>query len=1137
MKKTFLIVFMTFLAAFITTACDFTTPTEEHNIEITANIDTFDYEINPGLTVEDGQIVTLSLLDHDTDYRFVHWSNSATDAVLSEAKSFSFIAEKDISIMAYFEAIPENRGALYLSSNLDTATLHPSDGATHAIGTEIEVAAEDPDDKYRFIHWIDENDVVIAKTASFTFEVQQKTHLRAIFDLALVHTLNLDSNLETAVFNIDSLTEHDDQSEIEISVSDPDNAHPFIHWVDGEGNIVSTEETFTLSINSYYNLTAVFDVARVPTHTVTLESNLEDAVFNVPTDGSFEEGESILVTASDPFEYYPFIHWVDDAGRVLSTDPAYTHVVSGDATLTAIFDLDFVATHTITLESNLASATFNMPLVSEHPEDELVAISVSAPDDTHTFLRWVDQEGRLIATSKTFIHTVNEDITLKAVFDMDAEATHTITLESNLEEAVFNLPAESVFEEGTTVEIIVSAPEERHPFLHWRDASGTILSTNATLNHTVIGDETLIAVFDLESGGDHAVNLTSNHPDAQLLISPDKFLYDDGESATITAPEVDGYRFEHWFDEDMGLALTTNTFHSIEVVRPMNLKAVYIAEGHYDLYLDANIEHADITRNQEGPYLTGDSLTLSAGAVEGYLFLHWYDYFNDMILSTEAAHTHVVDASRHIVAVYAVLGDIKTEYQTGFENDSKSSYAGAQINVDERPWFFEEALIGSLDNDKTFGESSVRIRNNGYIESLFSTGYLSGISFYHAYYGSDGAATVHVMISVDGETFMTIDSFTTAQAMTQYAYVFDDDFYDSHGLDINDPLYLRIAKSGGTRVNIDNLVIENRDIHIPPLPYEAVASGVRFPNNSERLVMDLSGLGRYYSYNEPWHFDGCLVTDTISGESVDCQIYGAVDTAALGEYDLVYYAMDADGLYVSETVTKVVLRDAALLEADYSELVDGYYSGIEGLYGEALRDALQDIITSGITYQSYGEARYILQESDADPDDPTRLIQIYLRNSVPGVWDGGETWNREHVWPSRRFPGDRESNLGSDLHNLAPADPGENSSRGYKYFSGATTSTTYEPHDDVKGDVARMMFYMDVFYDALTLVSGFADADNHEMGDLDYLISWHFTDTVSDFEINRNNVIHAYQNNRNPFIDIPGLIELIWFDHDSIPLD
>ena len=45
---------------------------------------------------------------------------------------------------------------------------------------------------------------------------------------------------------------------------------------------------------------------------------------------------------------------------------------------------------------------------------------------------------------------------------------------------------------------------------------------------------------------------------------------------------------------------------------------------------------------------------------------------------------------------------------------------------------------------------------------------------------------------------------------------------------------------------------------------------------------------------------------------------------------------------------------------------------------------------------------------------------------------------------------------------------------------------------------------------------------------IDMLLAWHQQDPVDQKEINRNNAIYGYQNNRNPFIDHPEYAGLIW---------
>ena len=205
-----------------------------------------------------------------------------------------------------------------------------------------------------------------------------------------------------------------------------------------------------------------------------------------------------------------------------------------------------------------------------------------------------------------------------------------------------------------------------------------------------------------------------------------------------------------------------------------------------------------------------------------------------------------------------------------------------------------------------------------------------------------------------------------------------------------------------------------------------------------------------------------------------------------------------------------------------------YYYSAQGLTGNALFLELRDIVNTGFVGISYGDARYILDESDADPNNPNNVILVYLGTSVSGFWDG-TTWNREHVWPQSLLGVDVDNNdinVGTDLQNLKPANPSENSSRSNKYFDNVTTSSSYEPRDEVKGDVARILLYMWTKWDFLTLVD--SNPSTYQMAMLTVLLQWHEIDPVDDFERNRNEVIYSYQKNRNPYIDYPEFVELIW---------
>lgn len=245
-----------------------------------------------------------------------------------------------------------------------------------------------------------------------------------------------------------------------------------------------------------------------------------------------------------------------------------------------------------------------------------------------------------------------------------------------------------------------------------------------------------------------------------------------------------------------------------------------------------------------------------------------------------------------------------------------------------------------------------------------------------------------------------------------------------------------------------------------------------------------------------------------------------------------------------------------------------YYQEANGKSSEQLKEALHQIISNHTVFpytSSSTDTWDILQLSDQDPENHDNMILVYTgRSQDKGYRDGSgnysqyengngtqnNSWNREHVWPkSHGFP-DVDDNAYTDVHNLKPSDRSVNSSRGTKdYDYGGsqhseasdclTDSDSWEPSDFVKGDIARILFYMVVRYDPgydhnnnsfdLELVDYTTPGNNDPiLGKLSSLIQWHFDDPVDDFEINRNEVIFGFQQNRNPFIDHPNLVNFLW---------
>lgn len=243
----------------------------------------------------------------------------------------------------------------------------------------------------------------------------------------------------------------------------------------------------------------------------------------------------------------------------------------------------------------------------------------------------------------------------------------------------------------------------------------------------------------------------------------------------------------------------------------------------------------------------------------------------------------------------------------------------------------------------------------------------------------------------------------------------------------------------------------------------------------------------------------------------------------------------------------------------FSQIPAGYYDSALGLTGDSLKTALHFIIDNHTTYpytSTSTDVWDILKVTDRDTIDTNNVILLYSGWSVNGAqeYNSGSGWTREHVWAKSRGNFGTAAGPGTDVHALRPADVSVNSARNNRWFAqcsepyvdgdgptGSFTSSNdwfWQPRDEVKGDVARMIFYMAVRYEGggmepdLEVIDSIP-ADNNTLAPvharLSDLYQWHVEDPVSDWERNRNNIIYnEFQHNRNPFIDHPEYVEAIW---------
>lgn len=244
-----------------------------------------------------------------------------------------------------------------------------------------------------------------------------------------------------------------------------------------------------------------------------------------------------------------------------------------------------------------------------------------------------------------------------------------------------------------------------------------------------------------------------------------------------------------------------------------------------------------------------------------------------------------------------------------------------------------------------------------------------------------------------------------------------------------------------------------------------------------------------------------------------------------------------------------------------------YYQNVNLANPGTLRCSIYDTIKGHTKYPYSGSGTNtwaILNLADEDPVDTSKILDHFRNESFTKITGGEGAYNREHTWPRSYGLGSTSTpGPATDTHMLHLTHAGYNSSRGNKPFANCDSGCTrlgtvfnhgiggdsnadsnwyaipdgndgsFEVWDHIKGNMARAVMYMAMRYqgeggephleltDSRSLITGNGSGGKHYMGLLTDLLAWNTFDAPNDRELNRNEIVFSFQNNRNPFINHP----------------
>ncbi len=255
----------------------------------------------------------------------------------------------------------------------------------------------------------------------------------------------------------------------------------------------------------------------------------------------------------------------------------------------------------------------------------------------------------------------------------------------------------------------------------------------------------------------------------------------------------------------------------------------------------------------------------------------------------------------------------------------------------------------------------------------------------------------------------------------------------------------------------------------------------------------------------------------------------------------------------------------------FAQIPAGYYNNATGT-GYTLKTNLKTIISNGYITHSYDNLftdpdAFEAADVDIFYENDGSILDIYSEkptatdaynyhydsNDKCGNYNSeADCFNGEHVVPQSTY--NSAGPMVGDLLQLLPTDGYVNNRRSNFPFANVSNPTwtstngskvgnvvvgsysglAFEPIDEFKGDIARILFYFATRYqtqvdnwDSFEMFNG---TENQAFTNafLDILLTWHNNDPVSPKEIARNNAAYNYQGNRNPYVDHPEYIFSIW---------
>lgn len=439
----------------------------------------------------------------------------------------------------------------------------------------------------------------------------------------------------------------------------PSDGYHFVKWTEN-GNEVSTDASYTFTVDKDRTLTAVFaeDEQPTPAYTVSVTASVGGSVSG---GGTYDENTSATVIAT-PDTDYQFKGWTEN-GTQVSTEARYTFTVIANHTLVAVFEKETEkpptpptpVTYTVDVHASPSGGGTVMGS-NTYQSGESVTVTATAASG-YEFKGWTEN-GSQVSTSASYTFNITSNRILTAVFEKIAIPTYSVSITAS-PAAGGTVSSSGTYPSGTSVTVRATANSD-YQFVEWQ-VGGSKVCSDATYTFIVSENLELVAVFEKKEENPPTPTTYTISVNASPIeggsVSGGKN-YTGGESVTIRATPKSDYKFVEW--RLNGSQVSTNASYTFTVSADQTYIAIFEkvdtptpptppTPTTYTITVNASPTTGGSVSGG-GTFEKNTSITVTAVPNAGYEFKGWVE--NGAQVSTNANYTFTAGANRTLTATF-----------------------------------------------------------------------------------------------------------------------------------------------------------------------------------------------------------------------------------------------------------------------------------------------------------------------------------------------------------------------------------------------------------------------------------------------------------------------------------------------------